>query len=48
MTIGYHDGHRRLQDEFESRKIADRLDEFIRARDAYARAHVDGPDRAKW
>ena len=30
MTIGYHDGHRRLQDEFESRKIADRLDEFAR------------------
>ena len=30
MTIGYHDGHRRLQDEFASRKIADRLDEFAR------------------
>lgn len=30
MTIGYHDGHRRLQDEFESRKIADRLDELAR------------------
>jgi len=30
MTIGYHDGHRQLQDEFESRKIADRLDEFAR------------------
>jgi len=30
MTIGYHDGHRRLQDEFKSRKIADRLDEFAR------------------
>lgn len=30
MTIGYHTGHRQLQDEFESRKIADRLDEFAR------------------
>ena len=30
MTIGYHDGHRRLQDEFESRRIADRLDELAR------------------
>ena len=30
MTIGYHDGHRQLQDEFESRKLADRLDEFAR------------------
>ena len=30
MTIGYHLGHRRLQDEFESRKIADRLDDFAR------------------
>ncbi len=30
MTIGYHEGHRRLQDEFESRKLADRLDDFAR------------------
>lgn len=30
MTIGYHEGHRRLQDEFESRRIADRLDELAR------------------
>jgi len=30
MTVGYHDGHRRLQDEFESRRIADRLDELAR------------------
>lgn len=30
MTIGYHAGHRRLQEEFESRKIADRLDELAR------------------
>ena len=30
MTVGYHDGHRRLQDEFASRKIADRLDELAR------------------
>jgi hypothetical protein len=30
MTIGYHDGHRRLHDEFESRKIADRLDQLAR------------------
>jgi uncharacterized protein len=30
MTIGYHEGIRRLQDEFQSRKIADRLDELAR------------------
>jgi uncharacterized protein len=30
MTIPYHDGIRRLQDEFQSRKIADRLDELAR------------------
>ena len=27
MTIMYHDGNRRLQDEFDSRRIADRLEE---------------------
>jgi uncharacterized protein len=27
MTINYHAGHRRLQDQFDSRRIADRLDE---------------------
>lgn len=27
MTINYHEGHRRLQDQFDSRRIADRLDE---------------------
>jgi uncharacterized protein len=32
MTIMYHEGNRRLQDEFESRKIADRLDELARTR----------------
>ena len=30
MTIGYHEGNRQLQDEFESRKLADRLDELSR------------------
>lgn len=30
MTIPYHEGIRRLQDEFQSRKIADRLDELAR------------------
>jgi len=29
MTIMYHEGNRRLQDEFESRKIADRLEEKL-------------------
>ena len=29
MTIMYHDGNRRLQDEFESRRIADRLEEKL-------------------
>lgn len=39
MTIGYHEGHRRLQDEFESRRIADRLDEL-------ARTEFTGDDKA--
>ena len=30
MTIGYHHGNLRLQEEFESRKVADRLDELAR------------------
>lgn len=34
MTINYHEGHRRLQDWFESRRIADRLDE-VTARTAF-------------
>ena len=29
MTIMYHDGNRRFQDEFESRRIADRLEEKL-------------------
>ena len=29
MTIMYHEGNRRLQDEFESRGIADRLEEKL-------------------
>ncbi len=29
MTIMYHDGNRRLQDEFQSRRIADRLEEKL-------------------
>ena len=29
MTILYHDGNRRLQDEFQSRQIADRLEEKL-------------------
>jgi predicted pyridoxine 5'-phosphate oxidase superfamily flavin-nucleotide-binding protein len=29
MTIMYHEGNRRLQDEFDSRKIADRLEEKL-------------------
>ena len=30
MTMLFHEGNRRLQDEFESRRIADRLDSFAR------------------
>jgi len=30
MTIMYHDGNRRLQDQFESRRISDRLEELAR------------------
>jgi predicted pyridoxine 5'-phosphate oxidase superfamily flavin-nucleotide-binding protein len=29
MTIMYHDGNRRLQDDFDSRRIADRLEEKL-------------------
>lgn len=31
MTIMYHQGNRRLQDQFDSRRIADRLETFARA-----------------
>jgi uncharacterized protein len=34
MTIDYHEGHRRLQDQFGSRRIADRLDQ-VTARTAF-------------
>jgi uncharacterized protein len=34
MTINYHEGHRRLQDQFDSRRIADRLDQ-VTARTAF-------------
>ena len=36
----YHDGNRRLQDQFDSRRLADRLEE-VKVRD-----HVDDGDRA--
>jgi hypothetical protein len=36
MTINYHEGHRRLQDQFDSRRIADRLDE-VTARTGFRR-----------
>ena len=29
MTIMYHDGNRRLQDQFDSRRISDRLEEKL-------------------
>ena len=31
MTIMYHDGNRRLQDQFDSRRIADRLEHAFEA-----------------
>jgi predicted pyridoxine 5'-phosphate oxidase superfamily flavin-nucleotide-binding protein len=34
MTINYHEGHRHLQDQFDSRRIADRLDQ-VTARTAF-------------
>jgi predicted pyridoxine 5'-phosphate oxidase superfamily flavin-nucleotide-binding protein len=34
MTINYHEGHRRFQDQFDSRRIADRLAE-VTARTAF-------------
>ena len=36
----YHDGNRRLQDQFDSRRLADRLEE-VKVRD-----HIDDGDRA--
>jgi hypothetical protein len=39
MTIIYHEGHRRLQDQFDSRRIADRLDQVT------ARATFTDDDR---
>src|SRR5580658_4781004 len=44
MTIDYHAGHRRLQDQFDSRRIADRLDQ-VTARTAFTaddRAFIEG------
>jgi len=34
MTINYHEGHRRLQDQFDSRRISDRLNQ-VTARTAF-------------
>ena len=44
MTINYHEGHRRLQDQFDSRRIADRLDK-VTARTAFTdddKAFIEG------
>jgi uncharacterized protein len=44
MTINYHEGHRRLQDQFDSRRIADRLDK-VTARTAFTdddRTFIEG------
>jgi predicted pyridoxine 5'-phosphate oxidase superfamily flavin-nucleotide-binding protein len=38
MTIMYHDGNRRLQDEFDSRRISDRLEEKL-TRTAFTADH---------
>src|ERR1700712_1847686 len=41
MSSPYHDGSRRLQDRFDTRRLADRLDErFVQ------RARIDADDRA--
>jgi uncharacterized protein len=41
MSASYHDGARRLQDRFDTRRLADRLDErFLQ------RAEIDADDRA--
>jgi predicted pyridoxine 5'-phosphate oxidase superfamily flavin-nucleotide-binding protein len=44
MIIDYHEGHRRLQDRFDSRRIADRLDQ-VTARTAFTdddRTFIEG------
>src|SRR5690349_18636667 len=41
MSSGYHDGQRRLQDRFDTRRLADRLEERF-----LARGTIDGDDRA--
>jgi len=44
MTVMYHDGNRRLQDQFDSRRIADRLEEKL-TRFAFSdgdRAFIEG------
>ena len=44
MTVMFHDGNRRLQDQFESRRIADRLEEKL-TRQAFTendRAFIEG------
>ena len=44
MSIMYHEGNRRLQDAFDSRRISDRLEEKL-TRTAFTdddKAHIEG------
>ena len=40
MSAFYHDGHRKLQDQFDTRRLADRLEQ------ATVKDHLDGYDKA--
>jgi hypothetical protein len=47
MSSPYHDGSRRLQDRFDTRRLADRLDEMFLSRpviDANDRAFIERMD----
>ena len=41
-SILFHEGNRRLQDQFESRRIADKLESFVRIECSLATADAEG------
>jgi hypothetical protein len=43
----YHEGNRRLQDQFESRRVADRLESFARLTPSFSASRLPSADRAR-
>jgi hypothetical protein len=48
MSIMYHDGNRQLQDRFESRRIADPLEEKLTRRFPTPCVRARATQREKW